>query len=85
MNRDDELIAQYIEEPSYSPAPTEARLKDYGTAVWALIGYLKHAVGGNAKQAAADYDVPVAAVEAALAYYSRHRRAIDARILVNAI
>jgi uncharacterized protein (DUF433 family) len=81
---DDALIEQYIEEDPYRPGPADARLKEYGTAVWALISYLDRALGGNVEQAAADYEVPVAAVQAALAYYRRHRKPIDARIALNA-
>lgn len=34
-------------------------------------------------QVAADYDLPVGAVAAALAYYRRHQATVDARILLN--
>ncbi|MCC6625833.1 MAG: hypothetical protein IT340_00400 [Chloroflexi bacterium] len=40
--------------------------------------------GGDADQTAADYDVPRAAVAAALAYYRQHQAVIDARITLNA-
>jgi uncharacterized protein (DUF433 family) len=81
---EDALIEQYIEEDPYRPGPADAQLKEYGTAVWALISYLDRALGGNVEQAAADYEVPLAAVEAALAYYRRHRELVDARIALNA-
>jgi len=80
----DALIAQYIEENPLRPGPADARLKDFGVAVWALISYLTRAVGGDVEQAATDFEVPVAAVEAARAYYERHRAPIDARIAVSA-
>ncbi len=82
---DAELIARYIEENPLRPGPADARLKDYGTAVWALVSYLDRAVHGDIEQAAMDYDVPVEAVQAALAYYHRHKAPIDARILLNAV
>jgi len=82
-----DLIARYVEENPHYPGPADARLKDFGTAVWALISYLNGAVAGDVAQAAKDYDVPVEAVQAALAYYcqdAERRKLIDARITSNA-
>ena len=53
--------------------------------VWALIGRLE-AHGGTAEAAervAADYELPVDAVQAAIAFYRRHRAEVDARIAAN--
>ena len=80
MKRNDELVAQYIEENPHRPGLDEARLKQYGVAVWALIGHLP-AVDGDVSQVAENYQVPLEAVQAALAYYERHRPLIDARIV----
>lgn len=79
---EDELIAKYIELNPQRPGLAEARLVDYGVAVWALIGYLQ-AASGDIDRVAADYDVPREAVEAAIAYYQRHHAVIDARINAN--
>ena len=79
----DELITQYIEPNPHYPGIAEARLKRYGVAVWALIGQLP-ARANDLAQVARDYDVPLEAVEAAYAYYQRHRAVIDARIAANA-
>jgi uncharacterized protein (DUF433 family) len=82
-----DLIARYVEETPHYPGPADARLKEFGTAVWALVGYLKQAVAGDVAQAAKDYDVPLEAVQAALAYYRQdegRRKLIDARITSNA-
>jgi len=87
MSPPDALIKQYIEENPQRPGPADARLKDAGTAVWALLSYLQLAVGNNIEQAAADYGVSPEAVQAALAYYRQspeHQRVIDARITLNA-
>ena len=87
MPNPDELIGQYIEEDPQRPGPADARLKEAGTAVWALLSYLQLAVGNKIEQAASDYGVPPEAVEAALAYYRQspeHKRVIDARITLNA-
>ena len=80
--QEEHLIERYIELNPHKPWVAEARLKDYGIAVWALIGYLP-AVGGDVARAAADYEIPREAVEAALAYYHRHQALIDARLAAN--
>jgi len=81
---EDELIARYVEPNPRKPQVEEARLVvDYAVPVWALVGYWE-AAGGDVDRVAADYDVPREAVETALAYYQRHRCAIDARIAANA-
>jgi uncharacterized protein (DUF433 family) len=75
-------ITEYIELNPHRPGPDEALIKEYGVPVWAIIGYLP-AVGDSASRVAADYDLPLAAVEAAIAYYHQHRSIIDARIAAN--
>ena len=83
MQTDEELIAQYIERNPHKPGLDEAWLKDFGVPVWALIGYLNLAVGGDVDRVAKDYHLPREAVEAAIAFYQRHRCRIDARIAAN--
>jgi uncharacterized protein (DUF433 family) len=79
---DEQIIRQYVaEDPDWSD-PVEARIAGYGVPVWALIGYLR-AVDGDLARTAQDYDVPEEAVRAAVAYYRRHQRAIDARLIEN--
>jgi uncharacterized protein (DUF433 family) len=63
------------------PWSAEARLKQYGIPVWAIVGYLP--VYEDLDEIARGYDVPRAMVEAAAAYYRRHKGAIDARIEAN--
>jgi uncharacterized protein (DUF433 family) len=75
----DELIARYIVLGPEATGPTGARVAGAGVRVWALIGYLR-ANEQDIARAAADYEIPVDAVRAALAYYERHRAAIDARL-----
>ncbi len=77
------LIDRYITADTYGRGPADARLVEYGTPIWALIGYLDGA-GGDEARVAADYDVPSDAVRAARAYYRRHKALIDARLLLNA-
>jgi len=81
---DDELIARYIELDPRHRWPGGARLRDSGVHVWALVGHWRYATDGNAAAVAHDYDLPEEAVRAALAYYERHKGAIDARLDENA-
>lgn len=75
----DELIVRHIELDPEAPGPIGARIADAGVHVWALIGYF-YANGGQRRLVAEDYELPEEAVEAALAYYERHRALIDARL-----
>ena len=77
------LIKRYVEPNPHRPGVEDARLVHYGVPVWALVGHY-HAVGRDAAQVAEDYELPRAAVDAALAYYSKHKAVIDARIAANA-
>lgn len=65
-----------------SADPGEARLRLSGTHVWAIVGYWR-AVGGDAARVAHAYSVPTEAIDAALAYYKRHKPVIDARLAAN--
>ena len=77
-----QLIARWIEPHPWKGSAAEARLKDSKISVWAIIGHLG-GDDGDLQQAADDYDIPVEAVEAAVAYYRQHRAAIDARLAQN--
>ena len=76
------LIAKHIEENPYYPGPADVRLRDACVPVWALILYWRAAEGDTAR-VAADYEVPVEAVEAAVAYYWQHQAVIEARLAAN--
>lgn len=78
-----DLVTEWIEPDPYKPWEGDARIRDTGVHVWALIGYLP-AVHDDPARVAADYELPIEAVEAAIAYYRRHRHAIDARLAMNA-
>ncbi len=81
QSRSDALVAAYIEENPNHPDKDEARLKTYGVSVWAIIGYWKGA--GDVAEVAAQFAVPVEAVEAALVYYERYKPHIDNRLAAN--
>ena len=76
-------IAHHIEEDPEHRGPARARLRDSGVEVWVLVAQLP-AMDGDPVRLAEAYGVPVEAVEAALAYYRRHKRVIDAQIVLNA-
>ena len=76
------LIARWIEQNPHLPGVADARIRDYGVPVWALVGQVR-VVGGGPAQVAADYQIPEDAVEAALAYYAQHKAVIDDRIAAN--
>lgn len=80
---DDELIERYIELNPNRPGRDRASIKRYGVEVWALIGYYQGEAGADIKRIAKDYDIPVDAVRAALAYYAREKDLIDARLKLN--
>src|SRR5262249_47935656 len=77
------LIARYIEPNPHRPGADEVRIRGTGIPVWALIGQFE-ATGLDRERTAASYRLPVEALDAALAYYSRHREVIRARIAANA-
>ncbi len=74
---------RYIEHDPYKPGSAGARLKSSGVPIWALISYYKHAVHEDLEQTARDYELPREEVAAALEYYQRHKKAIDARMTLN--
>lgn len=77
-----QLIDQYIEPNPYRPGAANARLREYGVSIWALVGYYE-AVRRDPDRVAHDYRLPREAVDAALAYYQKHKNAIDARLAEN--
>lgn len=79
---EDQLIQHYIQLDPYL-GPAEARLRYSGQHVWAIIGDYLFDAGQDPNVVARDYDIPVDAVRAALAYYRRNQAAIDFRMAEN--
>jgi uncharacterized protein (DUF433 family) len=79
----DELIKRYIEPNPWKPQAEEAWLIESAIPVWSLIGDWK-ANGRNAARVAQDFEISEEEVRAALAYYRRHKCAIDTRLAANA-
>jgi uncharacterized protein (DUF433 family) len=80
----DALIARHIEPYPDDPRIGEYRLRveDNGYPVWSIIGSLAPD-GSNADQVARDFEISREAVEAARAFYARHKQAIDDRLAAN--
>lgn len=79
---EDRLIKKWIEPDPRKPGVEEARITRYGVNVWAIIG-CRGTEDGNPVDVANGYKIPVEAVEAAIAYYRRHKACIDVRIRAN--
>ncbi len=77
------LVEQYVEPNPDKPGIGDARLREYGVPVWALVGY-GEATGCDAAATALAYRLPVEAVEAALAYRDRYPTEIAVRLAENA-
>lgn len=80
----DALIQRYIEPDPLRTSRADARLKDSKVAVWALAGYFQNG-SEDLAQAAVDYHLSIDQIEAAFAYYQRHRAVIDDRLHANAL
>jgi uncharacterized protein (DUF433 family) len=79
---DDELIAKYIERDPNKPGKSNAVISGYWYHIWVIIGdYLSN--GCNTTETATGFHLPLEAVEAALAYYRKHKDAIDMRLDAN--
>jgi|DewCreStandDraft_2_1066082.scaffolds.fasta_scaffold00347_4 uncharacterized protein (DUF433 family) len=77
-----ELIARWIEPDPHLPDPAEVRVRGTGIHVWAIVGQWQ-AADRDVAAVAQDYELPIEAVEAALAYYRRQQCLIDARLAAN--
>lgn len=79
-----ELIATYIELAPRNHSRAEARLVGSGVPVWAIVGQYQ-ATGRDAANVAESYQVPLAAVQAALAFYRQNMAIIEDRLEANAV
>ncbi|MCC7103945.1 MAG: DUF433 domain-containing protein [Chloroflexi bacterium] len=81
---DEQLIERHVDSgwDRYPGGLADARLRDSGVPIWALIGHLR-VIGQDTAQLARDYEISAEAVAAALAFYRHHKRVIDARLVLN--
>ncbi len=60
----------------------DARLKESGVSIWAIVGYLG-VYDGDVDEVARIYGLSHEEMDAALAYYRRNKKYVDARVLLN--
>ena len=78
----DALIARWLEQSPHHPEPAESWVLPRCVPVWSVIRQLELEYG-KPEGVAEAFELPVEAVEAAVAYYRRHQSDIDARIREN--
>jgi uncharacterized protein (DUF433 family) len=66
----------------YAGGRADARLRASGVSVWAIVAHLA-VYDGDRDRVAWHFSLSREAVDAALAYYSRNKRFVDARIALN--
>lgn len=77
----DQQLIEGIEPNPHRPGITNARLKEAGVSIWALVGYFAEGASEELaiSTARADYDLSEEEAELALAYYKLHQHLFDAR------
>ena len=70
-------------EPHPDRGRPYARLVEYGTPIWVLINRMGEPTPENIGRVALEYDLPERVVRAALQYYERNKKFIDAVIIIN--
>ena len=78
------LIERHVDLDTdrYPSGRADARLRDSGVSVWAIVAFLG-VYGNDVDKVAEHFGLSREAVEAALAYYRRNKPYIDARIALN--
>ena len=79
MTHDDRLISAYVKIDPHISNEAEVRLAGSLIHVWAIVAQLK-VNDFDVSQTARDYGISEIEVQAAHAYFRRHREAVDARI-----
>jgi len=77
------LIATHV-DPDFDRygGRADARLKESGASIWAIVTFLD-VYRGDRKEVASHFGISQEEIDAALAYYRRNKRFIDARITLN--
>lgn len=81
---DEQLIERHVDLDTdrYAGGRADARLKDSGVSVWAVVAFLP-VYRGDIARVAHHFSISEAEVEAALAYYRQNKSFVDARIALN--
>lgn len=77
------LVKKYVERHPHKPGRAEVVIAGTGIPVWALIAYWQGV--GDIDKVAADYELPLEAIEAALEYYRENAAIIDNRLEENEV
>jgi len=78
------LIERYIDLDTerYAGGRADARLKESGVSVWAIVAFLP-VYDSDIARVADHFSISETEVHAALAYYHRNKAYVDARIALN--
>ena len=76
---EEQLVARWIEPNPQRAGVAEAWVLPGCVSAWVIIGQLKLEYW-KAEVVAGEYELPLEAINAAIAYYHRHQDAIDTRI-----
>jgi uncharacterized protein (DUF433 family) len=81
---DAQLVEEHIDGDfdRYAGGRADARLRESGVSVWAIVSFLK-VYSGNVTKVAEHFDLTREEVEGALAYYRLNKSFIDARVALN--
>ncbi len=81
---EEQLIARYVDLDTdrYAGRRADARLKDSGVSIWAIVAFLR-IYDNDVARVADHFTLSETEVEAALAYYHRNKKYVDARLILN--
>ena len=84
VHDEEQLITRFVDLDTerYAGGRADARLKDSGVAIWAIVAFLR-VYDNDVGRVADHFTISEAEVEAALAYYRRNRKYVDARVVLN--
>ena len=79
-----QLVERHIDQEvdRYAGGRADARLRDSGVSVWAIVMFLR-VYDNDRRKVAEHFDISPEEVEGALAYYQLNKPYIDARITLN--
>lgn len=81
---DEQLIERHIDQDvdRHAGGRADARLRDSGVSVWAVVAFL-NVYRQDPQKVAEHFQLSPEEVDAALAYYRANKRYVDARIALN--
>lgn len=78
------LSSRWIQPNPHDPDPAEAWVLPRHVSAWVVVQQME-LDEAHGERVAEAFDLPLAAVRATMAYYERHRTAIDTRIAANRV